>query len=339
MTNETGASNANKKSYIRDPPQMKKDLPYADWVFLVEAWQAVTEIDEEKQGLVLFLSLDGKWRSCVQSKCTMADMKSKTGVKKVLEALDSQFKKNKAKTAYEAFDHFITFRRPSDMTIDDYLIEFDQKLMKVKSNSLAIPENILGYFLLKCADLPEAKADMCRATCKDLSYSEMKDAIERVGSVSVEREPEIKKGDDVVSPQFLAANNQQHFDLSEEFNDMQFDEACAFYTNYDGEEDYNDIETDQQDAYYVKPGYYRGRGGYRPPYNSSRGGGVKTNPPDETGKPTGCSFCKSIYHYLSSCPDAPPHMTKRGRGRGRGFRGGYHNARFQGNNRGQQKMF
>ena len=69
---------------------------------------------------------------------------------------------------------------------------------------------------------------------------------------------------------------------------------------------------------------------YSPPSQTRK----QKNPPDEFGNPNPCRFCKSIYHWVDRCPDAPADIKNSGRGaghprrytthayRGRGYRPG-----------------
>ena len=73
------------------------------------------------------------------------------GYDKVIISLDARFEKSKGKLAYQTFEEFISFRRPSEMSIDDYLGEFNLRVGKLKSHNMELPPAVMGYYLLNCA--------------------------------------------------------------------------------------------------------------------------------------------------------------------------------------------
>ena len=40
-----------------------------------------------------------------------------------------------------------------------------------------LPEGVLAYYLLSCANLSDEQTALCRATCMDLTYDDMKKQI------------------------------------------------------------------------------------------------------------------------------------------------------------------
>ena len=96
------------------------------------------------------------------------------------KALDTLFVKDAAESAFTEFENFIKFRRPGDMSIKDYLIEFNLRLNKIKTHKMELPDGVVAYYLLDCANLTQEQASLCRATCSKLGYAEMKTQIERV---------------------------------------------------------------------------------------------------------------------------------------------------------------
>ena len=45
-----------------------------------------------------------------------------------------------------------------------------------------LQEGVLAYYLLSCANLSDEQTALCRATCMDLTYDDMKKQIERVST-------------------------------------------------------------------------------------------------------------------------------------------------------------
>ena len=88
--------------------------------------------------------------------------------------------KNKIANAFNALEKFSHFNRPSNMSIKDYMVDFNLRLCKIRSHAMDIPEDVLDYYLLSCANLFDEQTALCRATCMNLTYDDMKKQIERV---------------------------------------------------------------------------------------------------------------------------------------------------------------
>ena len=277
--------------HFKSPPPMRESLPYEDWRKEVTIWRSFTDIDAKKQGAALFLSLEGKTRDSVLSDIDVTKLSAVDGIDIILTSLDTLYLKDKSDSGFEAFDKFIKYRRPQNTSIPEYISEFNMRYNKLKHFNMILPEGVLAYALLTCANLSSEQEQLARATCKDLTYNDMKKQIERIYTNPVQ------KANRDIEPFY-------GYDLQE-----NYEEDCEEY--------------EENAPQHTETAYY-GQARYRPPSNPQ---GPRVNMPDENGRPTQCSFCHSIYHYVSRCPDAPRtqkvggNFTKRPRGRG-GPRGG-----------------
>ena len=310
------------KANFKNPPLMKDGLSYEDWKSDVNIWSDVTELDEKKQGGAVFLTLEGKAQATVRAGVTRTEMTASDGLKKIITCLDSLFMEDATRSAFNSFEHFTEFRRASDMSIENFLIEFNIRYSKLKTLEMTLPEGILAYYLLKCANLSEEQQNICKATCDKLTYKDMREKIERVTSNNSSFKP---KTESLFYEQYPRGDEYYQ---TEEYEDNQYDENY-----YDTTQEEHQGEQEDITFYAQAP-----RGGVRPPYRHPNASSLRTNVPDEYGNPTKCSFCKSIYHYREECSDYQKKMQQnsfnsrgrsRGAPRGRFQRGGYH-----GNNRG-----
>jgi hypothetical protein len=317
----------------KNPPEMRDGLLYEDWKKELEIWCSFTDLDKKRQGPAIFLTLKGKARETVLADVDSAKLKDDTGVKEITTALDKLYVKDKSESAFVAFENFIKFKRSTNMSIKDFSIEFNLRLSKIKTHKMDLPDGVLAYYLLSSANLTEEQTSLCRATCAKLTYTDMKTQIERVSVSSVSPSSNASAAVITVEPQYVAQY-------------QQYDEAPYYYDEEPGFEQYEEEELAVQDTYYNRPGSMPGmtsqpRGGRF--FNSSAK--KQTNPIDEYGNPAPCRFCKSIYHWVDRCPDAPAATRStgayrargarrglgypnRGRGRSYGGRGGY-NTQFQ----------
>lgn len=297
---------------FKSPPAMKEDLIYPDWKKELEIWSDFTDLAPEKQGGALFLTLSGKARQAVLSGVPRDLLKAKDSLQAITECLDELYLKDESQCGFAAFDEFTAYRRPLSAKIEDYLVEFNLKYNKIKSYNMTLPEGVLAYYLLKCANLPEEQANICRATCSVLKYKDMRVQIEKVTSTST--------SDPSNSANFQDVQNQYYaYDIPDEYE--QYDEV-------DEEADYT------QEAYFTKASYR--------PQNTRPSTSVqkpRQNPLDEFGNPSQCTFCHSIFHWYDKCPHVArsstysrpyPNMRRPGRGRG-GYRGNRGRGNFNGN--------
>ena len=81
----------------------------------------------------MFLTLVGKSQQTMRAGVTRAEMKSMTGLQKMLTCLDELYKKNEASSGFSAYEDFLDYRHPAGVPIKDYLVEFHLKYSKLKS--------------------------------------------------------------------------------------------------------------------------------------------------------------------------------------------------------------
>ena len=254
-------------SNYKNPPLMSDGLTYEDWKTELQIWANVTDLDKKKQGSAVFLSLQGKARETVRASCSPTDMSRDDGLQSITNALDKLYLKEASQDQFENFDSFIGFRRPSSMPIKDYIIEWDLKYKRLVSHKMALPDGVQAYALLKSANLSTQQEQLCRATCFELTYKNMKQQIERTAAQ--------KTSEEIT---FMA--QEPTGDLLEEPEE------------YEG-------NCDNYETYYTRPFKPQTQ---RPQYQQK---GPKQNPIDQFGNPRPCSYCRSIYHWADKCPDAP----------------------------------
>ena len=109
----------------------------------------------------MFLSLEGKAREAA-SELEAEQINSKDCIKNIVAKLDKLYLKDKTQSAYEAYDNFEPFKRPSDMSISDYINEFERLLKKTKQYGTTMSTDVLAYRLLKSANLPETREQLAR---------------------------------------------------------------------------------------------------------------------------------------------------------------------------------
>ena len=193
---------------------------------------------------------------------------------------------------------------------------------------MKLPEGVLAYLLLNCANISEEKMEICRATCPDLTFNNMRQTIEKVGVGSSEDKndkqitfssdgqgssgssfsaPDVSNTIQIKQePVYLAADHNTAPDLLLDYSINQSDEYC-----------------DEDEVYYgnnQRPGRF-----VRYPSRQSALGGnnqkvyvkrdnysqiPKMNARDSAGNVLTCKFCHSYYHYVAACPDCPEYLKR-----------------------------
>ena len=171
-------------SGFKAPPVMREGLTYEDWKKELNIWRKFTDLSKQRQGGALFLTLTGKARETVLAEVPLSKFDEDSGIDEITKALDTLYLQDATENAFVTFDSFIKFRRPQGMSLKEYLAEFNLRYNKIKDNNMTLPDGVLAYALLTCANLPEDQEKLCRATVSSLTYKEMKAQIEKVCTTS-----------------------------------------------------------------------------------------------------------------------------------------------------------
>ena len=286
-------------SSFKTPPALSKSSSYENWKKELKAWERLTEVNVKKRGLAVLLSLEGKAKDAILD-IDIDLLSADNGVKIITDKLDTLYLKDKAQMAYEAYDKFEKFRRSADMSIKDYVNEFERLLNKTKAYGTSISTDVQAYRLLNSASISEGQKQLVRATIVgDLTYDAMKLKLSRVFEDSTVSFEDTSDAASVINVKSEIINEATAWDSSEE-------------------------------TYY---GSARGRGGWRGPYNNRGGyggwrnsstsgnqnpssdhnnkppirGGYNNrrgkNPLNKRGQVTRCAICGSVNHWVSACSD------------------------------------
>jgi NACalpha-BTF3-like transcription factor len=128
---------------------------YVDWKRDIEIWRIATNVEIERQGPVIMLSLSGAAKDAVRH-LTLDKIKGAGGVSVILDELKifQQVDVVQADTYQTEFDTFI---RPSDMRFTQYVGEFQSKLSRLESTGLSAPEGTKLNWLISKSNLTEAQ--------------------------------------------------------------------------------------------------------------------------------------------------------------------------------------
>ena len=106
---------------FKNPPEMRDDLLYDDWKKELQIWSMFTDLEKKHQGPAIFLTLKGKARETILAEIKPTDMSKDNGVDtiSITASLDKLYVKNESASAcaFNAFENFSRFRRPSNMSM------------------------------------------------------------------------------------------------------------------------------------------------------------------------------------------------------------------------------
>ena len=158
------------------PPQISNFKNYSDWVRMVNIWTKFTDLHKTKQGPALVMSLSGK---ALEAILELEDsvISSENGVKQILNKLDTIYKKDELHEKFVDLENFESYKRTPEMSIHDFLIEFDQRYNKLRRHQTTMTDDLLGFKLLKAANLNSQHEQLIKATITAINYENIKTKI------------------------------------------------------------------------------------------------------------------------------------------------------------------
>lgn len=261
-----------------EPPVMKKDQHYLDWKKELQIWQVTNltlGVDPKVQGGILLQSLEGKPHDTILSELTVPDITSPDGVKNITKTLDKFFLGNETQNAYSAIDELLHYKCSPTETMENFLVQFQLKVNKVKASGTILSEGVLGYTLLSSANLSEDSHNMVKATCDELTFKNVKAQLTKIGFSKTR-----SQGKFLSEPSTSKVKIESYYESSGRYYQKEASESSS-------DEDLNGERVFYSDN----------------KFNDSKK--IKMNPTDRFGHVRACSFCKCLYHWLIDCPYAP----------------------------------
>ena len=298
------------KNNIKTPPALREDIPYESWKKEINIWQRFNTLEKRKQALAIFLSLEGKAREVVLE-IDIDNLDKDDGVERILTQLDKLYLKDKLQLAYQAYDNFEKFKRPTEMPISEFVVEFERLYNKAKAYEMILPDGILAYKFLNNANITDSHEKLIRATMTALSYNSMKEQLRKIfGDISISISSNKSKPS-------IDSNPQVKIEPTDEF---------AYEIRHDDNEyhvKYSNYKTGRSRGRYQSN--YRGRPrGNRNFFSYNRGNRnassysdkqteyqSKKNPVKADGITSTCIVCGSVYHWAKDCPDSYENLTKK----------------------------
>lgn len=298
LTESSSTSTSSMAVKPTKAPSMSVNTAYSDWKKQVTIWEltnATLGCNKTVLSGSLFEALTGQARDTVLSSLKIEQIVCEAGVKNILEQLDEFYAENDVKSAFTAQDELMSFRRKHGTNYKEFLVEFQLKANKVKLSGTELSDGVLGYTLLKCANLPQDKEELIRATCEKLDLKTVRTQLDKLSLNPSNTCDKMKFS--VVKTEEQCSSSNKHLD--------------TYYQNHSSHQSSSsdeDYDRELHDAYY-------GRHGNRPREGPGSNTSFKLNPLDRFKNVTQCDFCKCIYHWLPDCPYAPEDVKSSARRR------------------------
>ena len=230
-----------------------------------------------------------------------------TGVSKIIEQIDKIYIQDTLIKQYEALDNFENYKRPPDVSVSEYILEFDKRYLKTKNLGTQMSDDLLAYRLLRNANLGDQYTKLVKATSK-LEYEVMKQQLKNLFT-----DASSSSGD--FEPLIPASGSMR---IKEEVE--------TFFAHHDSS-DHDTLYTSSKNPNWKKPSYdahnsascSKPPGDQSPRSNSGKkskssqkksSGASRRNPLNSDGEVTRCHYCQSIYHYQPECPDKARNKDK-----------------------------
>ena len=162
------------------PPRFDENSDdYEQWVKDLELWSDFTSIKKEKQATAVHLQLTGRARKAT-SKISAADMKSENGMTKILEALERVFGQDENWKCFNTYLAFENYHRAKNISIDEYLSEFDMRLYKLEACKVQLPDAVVACRLLKSCALSDMHFQLALSTVPNMTFEDMRCTLKKL---------------------------------------------------------------------------------------------------------------------------------------------------------------
>ena len=166
-------------SNLKTPPILEDEEHYREWKQDLSIWQLFTELEKVKQGPAVYLILKGNAREAVRD-LKPEEIGAAGGVKKITDKLDQLFLKDINTQTYLAFKDFYNYRRPSGVSITEFLVHYEYLYHKLGKYEIKLPEGVQAFFVLNAANISEENEKLARTTCGQMTYANMKACIQKI---------------------------------------------------------------------------------------------------------------------------------------------------------------
>ena len=278
---------------------------YLSWKKTAQLWNQVTNIRARQRGLALRSRLKGRAKAIVEDLDNEV-LGSNTGFEQIIAKLDESFSPDEFEREFWPLHDLFTFKKTPEMSMENYLLDYDQKFNRFSRTSGHISNTVAAYKLLSGAGLTVSQIQSVKAGLRDnITYENMKTWLRSLfvpkkcdlaenseasrndpeqTTLYADRVVEYNRNDEV----FLAARGRNRFYNS------GFRGKSRGLPNFRSRGNSGFRPRGSQ-----KKEVYRSSSIRQDEYRRS-----KQNPRDRiTGSVMKCNFCDSTLHLIARCPE------------------------------------
>ena len=280
----------NMPSSVKAPPVFEEGGSYENFKKEIKVWQLLKVCTKHEEGPLVFRTLTGRAKAAVFD-LEVEQIGSATGLTQILTRLDALFLADKNQRIFNALDKFEKYKRPANMTMSNFLLEFQKLHNQVTAYHCGYPDGVLAYRLLKAANISNEHEQLCRATVTtgDWSYKSITDQLQKifndVATAQTSSAPAVKIEDVFHTRNVPTPTYTSHPNLCDEreYSDEDYEDGDIYQPNlryqnrrekaeynrhnYNYEPDNVRNEGDDFDVYYGS----RFRKPYKPKFQTPRG--------------------------------------------------------------------
>ena len=266
---------------------------------MVDLWDKVTEIDENKRGAALILNMS---ESALDIALAI-DSSQITKVEDLIKIMDNVYvDDNDLSMKCDDFDRLL---RKRDQSMKEFIHLYEQKVNELKAGKVVIPDIVLATKILRAANLVPNHYLIARSSCTEMTFDNAKAALLRVS----EKWPGTK-GNATSSGLDMIKVKEEIMDYNDQATAMFNEADINLHNTFYGHGNHNEDEV-----------FYQGNGGIRsrrPQYNhrnaqvarqcyncGDSGHGFKDCPhSQQKGRNTNrqCYGCGDTNHWIKDCP-------------------------------------
>ena len=255
----------------------------------LKAWQIISDIPKEKQGITIALTLPENHTSGIRGKVfeevQLSELQKDTGLNILIGFLDKHLGRDDIVDQYEKFADFEDFKRGSD-NIFQYIANFHQRYHRLEKLNMKLPTPVLAFKLLKCANLTKEEMMLVMTGMnfeeKEKLYDQAKSSLKKfMGDHGMKRETTVE-----FDAAFLAENEEVLIATGYERRPARWSnnyrrkwkDSCDRPRHDEEENITRAVHSDQRSVY------------------------RRMNPNGSDGKPLLCKACGSYRHFIAQCP-------------------------------------
>ena len=163
----------------KNPPSLEPETVYETWKNELAIWKLVTDVKPEKQALAVTLSLSGQARAKALE-IDAAELNTVDGMNILLTSLDTLFLQDEVDLAYKAYSDFERLTKGDDMSMGDFIIEYERRYNICRRHKMEYPDAVLAFKLLDNSGLSVKERQLVLTTASDRKFSSMKSALKRI---------------------------------------------------------------------------------------------------------------------------------------------------------------